>query len=240
MKPYVFGHRGSSGYEIENTISSFRKAVKMGAGIETDIQLSKDNRLLCYHNSFLKIGIKYHFVKDLTYKEISTIRFEDSRKIPLVEEIFQIFGDEPRYSFDIANAKAGLGLINLSKETSLLEKIEITDRRLLVLSLLRKHDFKIKLIYTLGENIKKITNKTVSLEKLENNGIYAINLRCKRNLEDLFKGVIDNDFKCYIWGVNTKFNMKRVLKLTYKGDNVEAVYTDYPDILLNLIMEHFK
>ncbi len=37
MKSYVFGYRGASGYEIENTIPSFRKAVKMGAGIESDI-----------------------------------------------------------------------------------------------------------------------------------------------------------------------------------------------------------
>ncbi|MFX0030133.1 MAG: glycerophosphodiester phosphodiesterase, partial [Candidatus Hermodarchaeota archaeon] len=43
MKPYIFGHRGASGYEIENTVSAYKKAVSMGAGIEADVQLTKDN-----------------------------------------------------------------------------------------------------------------------------------------------------------------------------------------------------
>ena len=45
MKPYVFGHRGASGYEIENTLPSFKKAVRMGAGIETDVQETKEKKL---------------------------------------------------------------------------------------------------------------------------------------------------------------------------------------------------
>ncbi len=46
MKPYIFAHRGASGYEIENTIPSFKKAISMGAGIETDIRATKDKKLI--------------------------------------------------------------------------------------------------------------------------------------------------------------------------------------------------
>ena len=36
-KPYIFAHRGAMGYCIENTMESFRKAVDMKVGIETDV-----------------------------------------------------------------------------------------------------------------------------------------------------------------------------------------------------------
>ena len=70
MKPYIFGHRGASGYEVENTITAFEKAVIMGVGIETDVQLTKDNKLVCFHYVllcyfflFLSSLVGYYFLK---------------------------------------------------------------------------------------------------------------------------------------------------------------------------------
>jgi len=106
MKPYIFGHRGASGYEIENTIPSFKKAISMGAGIETDIRATKDKELICFHDRYFKIGEKYSSVSKLTFEEIEKIKFKDGRKIPLVDEVFQAFrnsSNEVRFSFDIAN-----------------------------------------------------------------------------------------------------------------------------------------
>lgn len=243
MKPYIFGHRGASGYETENTISAFKKAVSMGAGIETDVRFTKDGKLICFHDPFFKVGAKLYMVNSLSLNRIKSITSKDNRRIPLVKDVFDIFKDlstNLRYSFDISDKNAGRELINLAKDALILEKIEITDRRLIVLSLLRKHNKFANLVYTLGENINKITKKTLNLEKLKKLNIHAINLRCKRNIEDLFQDVKDYGLNCYVWGVNTNVNMKKVVKMKYKDETVDAIYTDYPDKLLNLIMKHFK
>ena len=243
MKPYVFGHRGAMGYEIENTIPSFKKAVSMGAGIETDVQLTKDNNLICFHDPYIKIEEKYCLVKNFTLKEFKAIKFEDSRNIPLVKEVFDIFKDSPntlRYSFDILDINSGVELLNLAEKASLLKNIEITDRRLRILSALRRKNESSNLVYTLPETIKSINGKSVNIDKLRNLSINTINIRRRRNIEELFREVIDHGLKCYIWGVNTKISMKRIIKLRYKDEIVNAIYTDYPDKLLNLIMEHFK
>ena len=34
--------------------------------------------------------------------------------------------------------------------------------------------------------------------------------------------------------------MKKVIELNYHNQRVKAIYTDYPDKLLDLIMEYFK
>ncbi|MFX1478948.1 MAG: glycerophosphodiester phosphodiesterase [Promethearchaeota archaeon] len=243
MKPYIFGHRGASGYEIENTIPSFKKAVNMGAGIEADIQLTKDDKLICFHDPYLKIGNKYYSIQNFTLEEINAINFSDNRKIPLVEDLFNTFKKQTnniRYSFDIANRKTGLKLLNTALESIKLERMEITDRRLIVLSALRKNNELAKLVYTLREGITRISEKTINLEKLRKLDVQTINVRCKRNIEELFKDIIDFGLRCYIWGVNSKKNMHKVVRMNYRDEIVSAIYTDYPDILLNLIMEHFK
>jgi len=243
MKPYIFGHRGASGYKIENTISAFKKAVSMGAGIEADVQLTKDNELVCFHDPFFLIGSDYFIISKLTLNDIKEIKFEDNRKIPLVKDVFENFKDYSanlRYSFDILEKNAGLELLTIAQNSTVLKNMEITDRRLYVLGFLRKNNKTANLVYTLAEHIKKISNKTVNLKKLRKMNIDVINIRCKRNVEILFREIVDNGFKCYIWGVNTKVNMKRIIKMKYKGKYASAIYTDYPDRLNNLMEDHFK
>jgi len=243
MKPYVFAHRGASGYEIENTIPSFKKAVSMGAGIESDLIYTKDKKVVCFHDPIFKVGKEHYFIQDLMYEEVQTIEFDDHRKVPLVEEVFEIFNDMShnlRYSFDIANKNVGLDLINIAEKASVFDKIEITDRRLSILSFLRQQNPKINLIYTIPENINKITSKTLDFDRLSKINVNIINIRCRKNIKDLFKQAIDNNLECYIWGVNTGIIMKKVLKLRYKDSFISAIYTDYPDKLISLIKKHIK
>jgi len=49
-----FAHRGASGYCPENTIAAFTKAIELGAsGIETDVQLTKDGKIVIIHDESL-------------------------------------------------------------------------------------------------------------------------------------------------------------------------------------------
>jgi glycerophosphoryl diester phosphodiesterase len=243
MAPYIFAHRGVSGYEIENTIPAFKRAIDLGVGIETDVQLTKDGKLICFHDPFLKIGSKYHILSNLSYSEIMNINFHDKRKIPLVRDVLQLQennSDDLRFSIDILTRNAGIELLKLTEELSLLNKIEITDRRLIVLSQLRKHSHEVKLIYTLPINPSKSIINQLNISKLKKVDIKTINLQYTRHHEKNFKEIIENGLNCYVWGVNTKPSMKKIIELSHNNESVKAIYTDYPDILLNLIMEHFK
>src|ERR1022692_54061 len=51
---WKIAHRGASGHAPENTLAAFRKAVEMGARfIETDLQISRDARIIAIHDSTL-------------------------------------------------------------------------------------------------------------------------------------------------------------------------------------------
>jgi glycerophosphoryl diester phosphodiesterase len=50
----AIAHRGASGHAPENTLAAFKKAVAMGATfIETDLQMSRDPRLVAIHDATL-------------------------------------------------------------------------------------------------------------------------------------------------------------------------------------------
>jgi glycerophosphoryl diester phosphodiesterase len=52
---WVIAHRGASGSAPENTLAAFRRAVELGAGfVETDLQLSRDARLVALHDDRLE------------------------------------------------------------------------------------------------------------------------------------------------------------------------------------------
>ncbi|MFX1259524.1 MAG: hypothetical protein ACFFAN_16845 [Promethearchaeota archaeon] len=71
-----------------------------------------------------------------------------------------------RYSCDIGNKKIGIEIINLAKKYSILDKVEITDTRLRVLSYLNNIEPKVNLVYTIPSDIKKVNDKNINFEKL--------------------------------------------------------------------------
>ncbi|MFF2482981.1 glycerophosphodiester phosphodiesterase [Paenibacillus sp. NPDC058071] len=53
-KPINYAHRGASAYCPENTMAAFEKGLALGAtGIETDVQMTRDGRLVLIHDEKL-------------------------------------------------------------------------------------------------------------------------------------------------------------------------------------------
>jgi len=71
----IIAHRGASGYAPENTMAAFEKAVAQGAhGIETDVHLTRDGKLVIAHDHVLgrTIGGK-GAIKDLSLNELQSL-----------------------------------------------------------------------------------------------------------------------------------------------------------------------
>jgi len=51
---WTIAHRGASGHAPENTLAAFRRAVELGARfIETDLQITRDARVVAIHDTTL-------------------------------------------------------------------------------------------------------------------------------------------------------------------------------------------
>ncbi|MDE1439635.1 glycerophosphodiester phosphodiesterase [Bacillus sp. C1(2022)] len=98
----IFAHRGASGTFPENTMAAFKHAAAIGAdGIELDVQMAKDGRLVVIHDEKLDRTTSLKgYVKDLTYEEIkhgdASHRFAEktgSVPVPILEEVFEWAAD---------------------------------------------------------------------------------------------------------------------------------------------------
>jgi glycerophosphoryl diester phosphodiesterase len=76
-RPLIIAHRGASWVAPENTLAAFRLAWEQGAdGIEMDVRLSADRRVVCIHDEDTKrvtgqpVGL---IVKDKTYDELKSL-----------------------------------------------------------------------------------------------------------------------------------------------------------------------
>jgi len=108
--PLLFAHRGCSLKAPENTISAFELAKDFGIpGIELDVQMCKSGELIVFHDfDFTRIGRREEKTVDLAWREVKTIDAGKSiggtyieEQIPLLQEVFEQFGDTFLYDIEI-------------------------------------------------------------------------------------------------------------------------------------------
>jgi len=88
-----YAHRGlwSEKYP-ENSLSAFELAARRGYGIELDIRLSKDGRIVVFHDDDLRrmCGVNKR-VRDLTLRELKTLRLKGTNEsIPTLAEVLRL------------------------------------------------------------------------------------------------------------------------------------------------------
>lgn len=95
LRKSSFAHRGlhDDGVERpENSMPAFQTAVEHGYAIELDIQQTKDNKVVVFHDFNLNrvCGVNKR-VCDLTYKELRTYSlFNSNQKIPLFTDVLKV------------------------------------------------------------------------------------------------------------------------------------------------------
>lgn len=90
----LYAHRGlfdNDGDAPENSLAAFRKAVDAGYGMEMDVQLSKDDKLVVFHDASLKrmCGVEGN-VWDYTLEELQKFKLAKSEEtIPSFEDVLK-------------------------------------------------------------------------------------------------------------------------------------------------------
>ena len=87
-------HRGLHNAEHpENTMGAFERAMEMGYAIETDVQLTKDNVVVVFHDGDLARatgGADKRVLSDTLYEELQSVRlFGSDEGIPTFAELLQ-------------------------------------------------------------------------------------------------------------------------------------------------------
>ena len=91
-----YAHRGLHEANIpENSLPAFERVRKSGYGVELDIQMTKDGKLVVFHDNSLErmCGFEGH-ICNLTYEELGKLTLGDTdEKIPLFSTVLETLQD---------------------------------------------------------------------------------------------------------------------------------------------------
>lgn len=244
-------HRGFSGKYPENTLLAFEKAIELGVDmIELDITLSKDKIPVVIHDDTLErtTNGKGKILNTLfsELKKLEAGSWMNSKylgeKIPSLEEVLALIKKSKlllnieikssAFEKKLSDSCIEVQTLGLIQKYKLMNRIVISSFEPNVLSRLRELSAKIKLAYLVEPGFKKSKVDPISFV----NKIQAVSLNMHKSQvrSDIFKKAKENKIPIFIYTVNTRMEMQRMIEL-----GVEGVFTNYPDRLKKLLNNSF-
>lgn len=235
----IFAHRGASGYSHENSFEAFDKALDLGSeGLEFDCWLTKDEKVVIYHDRFFKNSdpTHSHIIPRMTLKEIKLLELPNGQEIPTLEEFLQRYSQK-RLRHPLNGFKKILFSIDLQDNLvghhilPILQKFNVQTRTFLCSSTLWKFRQIISqnsshLPHMIASNLEY----QIKPEHLDKNGkiaklkIDGFNIQASR-FEEIYGYYLNRaNFRLFIWDLHTPTLLKKYL--TYRP---YAIYTNFPD-----------
>ena len=202
----IYAHRGLFDNKniVENTVSSFKKALKDNINIELDIRITKDNKIVVFHDENLKrLTDLDKLVKDMTYDELEMIKLLDTNDtIPLLEDVLKIVNGRVTLLIEIKELFSNSSLKELNK-------------------LLLEYNGKVLL-----QSFNPLVIRRISLSSLRRYDIGVL-------LTNSYKGLKRYFYNCYIYNylIRRKYcdfissPMELVLKVKDKTDKDLFIWT---------------
>ncbi len=117
------GHRGARGYEPENTLRGFQKAIELRVDqIELDVHLSSDNELMVIHDETIdRTTNGMGFVNQLSLQELKDFRMEKEQQIPTLSEVLDLIDQKCSINIELKSYETANKVVDLI-EKYVLEK----------------------------------------------------------------------------------------------------------------------
>ncbi len=226
----LIGHRGATGYTDEHTIKGYQMALDKGADyIELDLQLTKDNKLLCMHDSTIdRTTTGTGKVADMTLSFIQTnFTSLNGEPIPSLDDVLNHFGTDVKYYIETKrpfDANMDKELLTQLKAKGLIgigsERFQVIIQSFARESLINIHNqfSNIPLAYL---------TSTFSEEEMDDclsYGSYAIAPKYTTITKELVDLAHSKGLKVHAWTVNTKEEMQSLIQI-----GVDGFFTNYLD-----------
>jgi glycerophosphoryl diester phosphodiesterase len=225
----VTGHRGAAGLEPENTVRSFRRACDLGVDrVETDVQLTRDGRLVCIHDATVdRTTNGTGAVAALTFEEIRRLDAGQGEQVPTLEEaIAAVHGRtvlqiELKGEGTVSPTLAVLEALGMRSDETLLTCF---DTRRLEEARDRRPDLPVSLLF--GQP------PADAVERAQSVGASSLSIQHTHLTRDWVDAAHAAGLEICGWNPDTRGEMERVLDL-----GVDGLGSNRPDILIELLRE---
>jgi len=108
-------HRGAKGYEPENTLKAFQKALELNAdGIELDVHLSSDGHIIVMHDETIdKMTNGKGAINTFSLAELKSFLVAKQYQIPTLNEVFDLVNKKCFINVELKNADTSAKVVSL-------------------------------------------------------------------------------------------------------------------------------
>jgi len=221
-----FAHRGASGYEPENTLRSFKRALELGATwIECDIRVVEDELVVFHDRTLSRLTGVSGNLANLDLSTLRTLRVNGREPIPLLSEVVELLHNKARLQLELKASGTGERLGRYL--TSLLEKGWDTDS-FLVSSF--DHDEltackRIAPSIPVGVLLYGYPINTPELARAL--GAYSVHLNLETVTPKRVNTLHQAGLKVFVYTVNDPADIEAM-----RAVGVDGVFSDFPDRVL--------
>ena len=227
----IIAHRGihDNNKIPENSILAFKKALAKKLPIEFDIHITKDNKLVVFHDDNIKRMTNIdRNIQEMTLEEIKNIYLLDTKeKIPTLNEVLKLVNSKVLLDIEIKNTKKRDLIVNL-----LLEELNNYNGEVIIKSFNpiimkkiknRTNKYKLGLLLTNSSN-SKILNKLYSTSlflKYLKPDFLAVN---KKMLNEKFYKKVKDKYLVFVWTIKNcdelNIYQNKYLSISYLCNNL--------------------
>lgn len=237
------GHRGSCGYEPENTIISFKKAIELGVDfVEMDVHISKDNKLIVIHDSNLdKTTNGKGKISKKTLEEIKNYRtIKKNQQIPTLQEVINELKGKTKFNIEIKGIRPAREVAKTIKKNRIEKEVIVASnypKSLLIVKNIipnvktsleyysTKTRFREYLFVLFSLLIFPITKRMI-LKRAKLAKVNYIHLVYPFATKKFIAELHSQGYKIIVWVVNNTNSIKKMI-----DRKVDGIITDYPDRL---------
>jgi glycerophosphoryl diester phosphodiesterase len=223
----LFAHRGASGYEPENTLLAFERALAMEARwIELDVYAIEGELIVIHDDRLERTTNGTGFVMEKSLAYLRNLDAGKGQKIPFLREVFDLVNDRGGINIELKGPKTAAPAAALI--AAAITAGRMTAEQLIVSSFNRKELLHFKTIYPeirIGVLVSGIPRRYARFT--EETGAYAVHAGMNIVNSRFVADVQRRGLKLFVYTVNTVKDLKRMEDM-----GVDGVFTDYPDLLL--------
>jgi len=219
------GHRGACGYAPENTLSSFRKALELGADIvELDAQVCASGEVVVIHDAAVdRTTNGTGFVDEMNLDELKALDAGGGEKIPTLCEVLDLVDKKAIVNIELKGE--GIAASVLAVMDDYIRAHGWSFDNFLVSSFDHLQLWEMK---TLNSPVKAGVLVTMIPPDLvpfaKELGAWSLNVPKESVTKDFVEAVHKNEMKVLAYTANTPEEIVRLKSL-----EVDGIFSDYPD-----------
>lgn len=222
------GHRGASGYEPENTIRAFKKAIEIGVdALGIDVRVCATGEVVVIHDDRVdRTTDGFGSVSEKNLHALKELKTRNGERIPTLQETFEFVNRRAKLDIELKESGCAAPAHEVIRHYLDVEGWKSED---IFISSFLKSELEAYRALDAAAFLSILSNWTSRevFEFAEKIHAYSLNINFLSLDLDVVRDIHERGFRVFAWTVNEKEDIEKM-----KSIGVDGIFSNFPDRVL--------